>query len=211
MTSQSRAAHDATAEAYDAAASEAGWFPEALFGLCVDRLRPGQRVLALGIGTGLCAAPFAAHGLTVWGVDESPGMLAVCRGRGVAELLVEHDLAVRPWPFADAAVTHVVAAGVTHFLPDLRAFLAECARVMSDGVLAVTTRLPPAVGDDVPDVGETLLDGVPVYAHSPRHLAEALSDAGLVAAKQLDVLLGADGARDVYRLTVARPRVPAGT
>lgn len=203
MTSASRAAHDRTAAEYDAAASSAGWFPEALFGLCFERLRPGQRVLAVGIGTGQCAAPFAAHGLSVWGVDESAGMLAVCRAKGIAERLVEHDLVVRPWPFGDAAVTHVLASGVTHFLEDLGSFVAECRRVMSDdGVLAVTTRLPHA-HDDAPDVEEAVVDGVPVFAHSPRHLAAVLGDTGLVAVKQLDVLLGADGARDTYRLTVA--------
>lgn len=56
MTSQSRGAHDRTAAWYDDAAREAGWFPQALFGLCFDRMRPGQRLLSVGIGTGLCAA-----------------------------------------------------------------------------------------------------------------------------------------------------------
>ncbi len=202
MTS-SRAAHDRTAAEYDDAAASAGWFPEAIFGLCFDRLRPGQRVLSVGIGTGACAAPFAAHGLSVWGVDESPGMLAVCRAKGVAERMVEHDLAVRPWPFDDGAVTHVLAAGVTHFLRDLGAFIGECGRVMSDGVLAVTTRLPRPVLDDAPDVEKSVVGGVPIYSHSPRQLAVALAAAGLVAVKQLDVLLGADGDRDAYRITVA--------
>ena len=202
MTSESRAAHDRSATEYDDAASAAGWFPEAMFGLCFDRLSPGQRVLDVGIGTGVCAAPFAAHGLSVWGVDESPGMLAICRAKEIAERLVEHDLAVRPWPFDDGAVTHVVASGVAHFLADLGAFVAECSRVMSDGVLAVTTRLPRSapVGDAE---SEEVVDGVPIFAHSPRHLTTALGDAGLVAAKQLDVLLGDDDHRDTYRITVA--------
>lgn len=210
MTFQSRAAHDRTAAAYDTAADAAGWFPEALFGLCFDRLQPGQRVLSVGIGTGRCAAPFAAHGLTVWGVDEAPGMLEVCRVRGLAERLVEHDLAVRPWPFDDRSVTHVLASGVVHFLPDLRAFVSECSRLMrDDGVLAITTRLPSA--DDVrvgPDVEETVVDGVPIYAHAPRHLTEVLGDNGLLAVKHLDVLVGGDGAGEAYRLTVAA-RPPA--
>ncbi len=205
MTAQSRAAHDGTAEAYDAAASAAGWYPEALVGLILDRLRPGQRVLAVGIGTGLCAVPLAARGLRVWGVDESPGMLAVCRAKGVAERLVEHDLARRPWPFDDGAVVHVVAAGVAHLVPDLGDLVAECARVMSpDGCLALTTRLPSAAaGGDAPDVEEVLVGDVLVRAHAPRLLAAALADAGLVATKRMDVLLGPDGAQDAYRMTVA--------
>jgi len=204
MTTQSRRAHDLTATAYDAAARTAGWFPEALFGLCFDRLQPGQRVLSVGIGTGECARPFAAHGLTVWGVDESPAMLAVCRAKGVAERLVEHDLAERPWPFDDAAVTHVVASGVVHFLPDLRSFVGECRRVMRpDGLLAITTRAPRAA--PAPNVEETVADGVPIYGHAPRHVDEVLAAHGLRPLKQLDVLLGDGDDRDVYRLTVAAP------
>jgi hypothetical protein len=71
------------------------------------------------------------------------------------------------------------------------------------GVLAVTTRLPHPSPDDAPDVEETVVGGVPIYAHSPRHLRVVLADAGLVAVKQLDNLLGADGDRDIYRITVA--------
>ena len=201
MTAQSRAAHDSSAAGYDEAARAAGWFPEAVFGLCFDRLRPGQRVLALGIGTGLCAAPFAAHRLTVWGLDESPGMLAVCRARGVAERLVEHDLDVRPWPFGAEAVTHVLASGVAHFLRELEPFMAECRRVMSDdGVLAVTTRLPSA---DLIDVEELVFGGVPVFAHSARHVAAALGRAGFVVDKRLDVVVGDGDVRDTYSLWVA--------
>lgn len=203
MTTQSRAAHDSSAAGYDEAARAAGWFPEAVFGLCFDRLRPGQRVLALGIGTGLCAAPFAAYGLRVWGLDESAGMLAVCRAQGVAERLVEHDLEVRPWPFEAQAVTHVLASGVVHFLRDLDPFVAECRRVMSDeGVLALTTRLPSTDDVDV-DVEERVVGGVPVFGHSTRRLEAALAGSGLVADKRLDVVLGEGDVRDTYRLTVA--------
>jgi SAM-dependent methyltransferase len=48
-------------------------------------------VVELGVGTGRIAVPVAAEGLTVIGVDSSPGMLQVCCERaeaaGVAELL----------------------------------------------------------------------------------------------------------------------------
>lgn len=206
MTTQSRAAHDSSAAEYDSAAHAAGWFPEALFGLCADRVRPGQTVLALGVGTGLCAAPFAAAGLTVWGVDESRAMLAECRARGVAERLVEHDLEVRPWPFEDGAVTHVLASGVTHFLRDLGPFVAECRRVMGDdGILALTTRRPAVARErsEDRDVHETVIGAVPVFAHPTQHVVAALGDAGLVVTKRLDVVVGEGEERDTYSLWVA--------
>ena len=56
-----------------------------------EAVRAGSRVVELGVGTGRIAVPTAAAGVSVIGVDSSPGMLEVCRERavlaGVAELL----------------------------------------------------------------------------------------------------------------------------
>ena len=54
------------------------------------RVAPGP-VVELGVGTGRIAVPIAAEGISLIGVDSSPGMLEVCRERaenaGVAELV----------------------------------------------------------------------------------------------------------------------------
>jgi len=51
----------------------------------------GAPVVELGVGTGRIAVPTAAVGISVIGVDSSPGMLEVCRERaelaGVSELI----------------------------------------------------------------------------------------------------------------------------
>ena len=52
-------AHDESAAEYDRLARDYHWFPEVLFGLCFEYTQPGECLLAIGIGTGLCAAPFA--------------------------------------------------------------------------------------------------------------------------------------------------------
>jgi len=54
------------------------------------RVAPGP-VVELGVGTGRIAVPIAAEGISLIGVDSSPGMLEVCRERaenaGVTELV----------------------------------------------------------------------------------------------------------------------------
>ena len=56
-----------------------------------EALRAGSPVVELGVGTGRIAVPTAVAGVSVIGVDSSPGMLEVCRERaelaGVAERL----------------------------------------------------------------------------------------------------------------------------
>ena len=47
--------HDARAAFYDDEAEVTGWFgPEVVFGLAYMHLFPGQSILEIGIGTGLC-------------------------------------------------------------------------------------------------------------------------------------------------------------
>ena len=68
----------------------------------------GSPVVELGVGTGRIAIPTAAEGISVIGVDSSPGMLAVCRER--AELAgVGARLDLRLGDFRDPPVRERVA------------------------------------------------------------------------------------------------------
>ncbi len=88
MTDQSAG----TVTDYDHQARQNHWHPEALFGLCYEYVQPGNCLLDIGTGTGLAAEPFARAGLQVSGFDNSPEMLAVCRAKGFAVELKQHDI-----------------------------------------------------------------------------------------------------------------------
>jgi ubiquinone/menaquinone biosynthesis C-methylase UbiE len=131
----------------DAARVYQEFFVPALFGAWADPvadaagLRPGQRVLDVGCGTGVHARAAARRvGPTgrVIGLDRNEGMLAVAAGstepvqwrRGTAEAL----------PFPDASFDHVVSGFVLMFLTDPKRALTEMARVLTPhGRLTVTT------------------------------------------------------------------------
>lgn len=55
--------------------STAGNDPVILHGMLTEHLKPRQRLLDLGIGTGLSALPFRQAGLEVNGIDGSEEML----------------------------------------------------------------------------------------------------------------------------------------
>src|SRR6266852_5778559 len=83
-------------------------------------LSPGQRILEVGIGTGL-ALPFYPRSCEIVGIDLSEGMLAKCRER-VRELRLEHvslrKMDASAITFADDSFDAVMAAYVVTAVPD---------------------------------------------------------------------------------------------
>ncbi|AQT71238.1 MULTISPECIES: class I SAM-dependent methyltransferase [Streptomyces] len=99
-------------------------------------LRPGDRVLDAGCGTGRALGPLrAAVGPagTVLGVDLTPQMLAAARraGRAAEGTLLLADAA--RLPLRDGVLDAVFAAGLVAHLPDPAANLRELSRVVRPG------------------------------------------------------------------------------
>lgn len=121
----------------DVRPADANW--REVVDLVVDRagLR-NARVLDIGCGTGRLAVALAAEGARVWGVDASPEMLEVARGkkpRG-AEFRVAR---AEQLPFRAGWFERAVFWLVVHLVDRPRAF-AEAKRVLApDGRVAVVT------------------------------------------------------------------------
>ena len=72
-------------EKYDQEATATGWLgPEVAFGLAYKYINHGQKILDIGIGTGLGSILFYKAGLNVFGMDVSNEMLAACHSKGFA-------------------------------------------------------------------------------------------------------------------------------
>ncbi len=98
-------------------------------------LRAGNRVLEVGVGTGLLLPLYPRH-CRVTGIDLSDGMLDKARERvkalGLAHVALEQMDASR-MSFADDAFDVVVAAYVVTAVPDHRAVMTEIIRVARPG------------------------------------------------------------------------------
>ncbi|MBN1428544.1 MAG: class I SAM-dependent methyltransferase [Anaerolineae bacterium] len=205
----SRQAHDESAADYDRLARECRCFtPEALFGLCFEYMQPGERLLDIGIGTGLCAALFTKAGLQVSGMDASLEMLNVCRAKDVAVELRQLDVRAMPWPYPDGTFDHLTACGVLHFLDDLAPIFQEAARVVRPGGLfAFTTKVPLAETQLGPDrCSMEIISGVEIFSHRKTYIGQMVTSNGFEMLKDLEIFVGVDRVerREPFCVFVAR-------
>jgi ubiquinone/menaquinone biosynthesis C-methylase UbiE len=104
------------------------------------KVKPGDRVLDVGCGTGnltLTAKTYAGANGAVFGIDAAPEMIAVARkkaGRAGMDVTFEVGL-IEKIPFPDATFDVVVSRLVIHHLPEdlKRLGFAEIIRVLKPG------------------------------------------------------------------------------
>ncbi len=203
-------AHEMSAAYYDRAAKEDSYAaPEALFGLCFEYLRPGQRLLDIGIGTGLSSLPFARAGMTMYGLDGSAEMIKECEKKHLAAGLKVWDLRSSPWPYADQFFDHVIECGTLPFIPDLEVIFTEVSRLLKlQGIFAFTIKYSgpgEQSGAGPKKYATEIIEGVQIYSHSSKYVASLLAGCGFEQRKQLKLLLsrGPGLQDDVYSLYVA--------
>ncbi|MEU9454991.1 class I SAM-dependent methyltransferase [Streptomyces sp. NPDC048277] len=153
--------YDKEAGAYDASRggeARAGAATDAVLGLIPDRPgRPGH-LLDLACGTGIVTRRLAAArpALRVTGADRAPGMarMAAARLPGAVALADGRRL-----PFRDGTFDAVATVWLLHLIADpseVRAIVAECARVLRPGGVYVTTVDKAAAHDVGSDIDAVL-------------------------------------------------------
>jgi ubiquinone/menaquinone biosynthesis C-methylase UbiE len=167
---------DQFAGAYDRMALECeAHNGEYVFGMMYEFISPGQRLLDLGIGTGLSSVLFARAGVEVHGIDASGEMLDQCRRKGFTTALRFRDLG-EPLPYRDAEFDHALCVGVTHFLEEVEPLFAEVARVLGPGgVFGLTTVCPD---DESQPVTVKEVAGYPIVQRSRESIESSLSKVG---------------------------------
>jgi SAM-dependent methyltransferase len=104
------------------------------FGLA--RLRPGERVLDLGSGSGMdvfAAAALVGPAGFVTGIDITPEQLAKAERVRRDEHVSFQRARIEELPFDDASFDAVISNGVINLSPDKRKAFAEAARVLAPG------------------------------------------------------------------------------
>ncbi|MCD4675587.1 MAG: class I SAM-dependent methyltransferase [Desulfobacula sp.] len=164
---------------------------DVIFGMSFEFVSSNEKLLDIGIGTGLSSRQFAKIGLKVYGLDTSQEMLAACQSKSFTKALTLCDITQEPIPYNDRYFDHVICCGVLHFVSDLNRLFSEVKRVIrKKGIFAFTIApQETAVGF----IEEPTAWGVPIFKHSFGYIMDLLKKNGLELLKEQRLLIkGAD-------------------
>jgi len=204
--------HEKSAAEYDHQVREYKWFGhEVLFGMCFEYVRPGERLLDIGIGTGLSSSSFARSGLEVFGIDGSREMLNICKSKEIAKDLRLFDVSRAPLPYPERAFDHVISCGVFHFFGDLSAMFREVSRIIKrGGIFAFTIWAQPPQSEKAPsrgdDYSELQCEATSVFLHKREYIGALLQACGFGILKELGLLArsGRKGDAALFRVYVVQ-------
>jgi len=164
---------------------------DVIFGMCFDYVNPTEKLLDVGIGTGLASIKFSRLGLEVFGLDSSPEMLNACRSKSFVKSLDLYDMKGGQIPYEDHYFNHVICCGAIHFLSDLDNLFREIRRVIKPGGIFAFTVAPQKTKENV--TKEDTSWGVPIFRHSMVYIIELFEKYGFSLLKEQRLLIkGAD-------------------
>jgi ubiquinone/menaquinone biosynthesis C-methylase UbiE len=164
---------------------------DVIFGMSFEYVKTSEKLIDIGIGTGLASIKFARLGLKVYGLDSSQEMLDECKSKSFAEELQLFDLTSSPIPYADNCFDHAVCCGVMHFFGSLDDLFKEVTRVTKPGGIFSFTIAPH--DNEEPYLKENTAWGVPIFRHSPQYIMKLLSENGYEPQKEQRLIMkGAD-------------------
>ena len=178
------------ASKYDDLVGKQNWYgAEILLGMIFDYLKAKDKILDIGIGTGLSATGFHALGLDVYGLDYSNEMLEVCRQKDIAVDLKQFDLNDTPLPYASNFFDHISANAILYFIDKLDNLFEEISRIIkAKGIWAFI--IEENIDPSKPEIIEKPRgkNGLITYRHSQFYILDLMKNNGFTLLKKVEFI-----------------------
>jgi len=158
-----------------------------IFGMGFEFVSANEKLLDIGIGTGLASIQFARVGLKVYGLDSSQEMLGACRSKSFTEELRQCDITRKPIPYKDGYFNHVICCGVLHFVSDLNKLFFEVKRLLKKGGIFAFTFAPQK--KSIAYIEEPTAWGISIFKHSPQYIMKLLETNNMDLLKEQRLLI----------------------
>jgi ubiquinone/menaquinone biosynthesis C-methylase UbiE len=190
---------------------------EPFFDAVLSRLPAIDSAVDVGTGTGRLAFKVARGGTRqVLGLDATPEMLGVARGKAEAEGLGGlgfklFELGICPLPVADASVDLVTCGLMLCHLPDVMAAIQDCVRVVRPGGWLILTDFHPATAGFGWRTDTVTPDGVfrlPNFPTTREEYVRSLTGAGCVILEIHDIGLDGEPYGDISEPAMRAKNLP---
>jgi predicted TPR repeat methyltransferase len=178
------------ASRYDDLIQTQNWYgPEILLGMIFEYIKSGEKILDIGIGTGLSATAFHALGLEVFGLDYSHEMLNICRKKGFAVDLKQFDLNDLPLPYPNHFFDHISANAVLYFIATLDALFGEISRIIKKkGIWAFIVESQNDLSEGPIVEKPPGKNGLITFRHSRQYILDILEHNKFTLMKELEFI-----------------------
>jgi predicted TPR repeat methyltransferase len=175
---------------YDDLVGKQNWYgAEILLGMIFDYLKAKDKILDIGIGTGLSATGFHTLGLDVYGLDYSDEMLEVCRQKDIAVDLKQFDLNDTLLPYSSNFFDHISANAILYFINKLDNLFEEISRIIkAKGIWAFI--IEENIDPSKPDIIEKPpgKNGLITYRHSQFYILDLMKNNGFTLLKKVEFI-----------------------
>ena len=175
---------------YDDLVEKQNWHgSEILLGMIFNYLKTKDKILDIGIGTGLSATGFYTLGLDVYGLDYSEEMLEVCRQKDIAVDLKQFDLNDTPLPYPSKFFDHINANAILYFIEKLDNLFEEISRIIKEkGIWAFI--IEENIDSSRPEIVEKPRgkNGLITYKHSQFYILDLMKKNGFTLLKKIEFI-----------------------
>lgn len=122
------------AKDYDVFVQNHQWLgTDIMFGMMYEYIQSGQKLLDIGIGTGISSLLFRNIGLKIYGIDGAINMLNLCKEKNITTMLELVDLTKDAVWFNGQFFDHVISHGVFHLIGNLKDIFNRVSSILTTG------------------------------------------------------------------------------